>query len=322
MSTHKVIIDTDPGVDDCIALFMAMASPNIDILGITTVNGNVKVEQTEYNARRICEYAWHSGIKVFQGCDRPLKRSVLNAEWIHGEDGLAGQDFGEPANKKSNVHAVDFIIDTIMSSTEREVSIIAIGPLTNIATAFLKEPKIISRINELVIMAGGFNEFGPRGNTTPYAEFNVYADPHAAEIVFNLGQRITILPMEVGQQVYADQAYINKLRDMNLRCAKMAANLLEETAKKLTPMYDKMLAANISPELGTSLYDPCAIACLVRPELFSGKYGSVSVNTDARSEKFGMTSFLAGEKRNCLVTYKADKEAFLAFVLEHFKLLS
>ena len=267
---NKIIIDTDPGVDDAVALFMAMADADTDILGITAVNGNVPVEQGEYNARRICNFAWHSGIKVFKGCDRPLKRSVVNAEWVHGKDGLAGLDFGEPTYKGESTPAVDFIIDTIMKSTEREVSIIAIGPLTNIATAFLKEPKIISRIRELVVMAGAFCEDGPRGNSTPYAEFNVYADPHAAEIVFDLGQRITVIPMEVGQQAYADEAYLEHLRDLNSRCAAKSADLLEETAKVLAPHRQKMSEEGLAPENGTSLYDPCAIACFLRPALFSG----------------------------------------------------
>lgn len=319
---NKIIIDTDPGVDDAVALFMAMADADTDILGITAVNGNVPVEQGEYNARRICNFAWHSGIKVFKGCDRPLKRSVVNAEWVHGKDGLAGLDFGEPTYKGESTPAVDFIIDTIMKSTEREVSIIAIGPLTNIATAFLKEPKIISRIRELVVMAGAFCEDGPRGNSTPYAEFNVYADPHAAEIVFDLGQRITVIPMEVGQQAYADEAYLEHLRDLNSRCAAKSADLLEETAKVLAPHRQKMSEDGLAPENGTSLYDPCAIACFLRPALFSGRYGTVQVNTDAKSEQFGMTTFEQGSKRNCLVTYKVDKNPFLQMVADHLAKLS
>ena len=171
----KIIIDTDPGIDDAIALFMAMADPDLEILGMTAVNGNVPVDKAEYNIRRICDFAWHTGIRVYKGCDRPLKRSVLNAEWVHGSDGLAGQDFGEPAYKGEQENAVDFIIKTLMKSPEREVSLVAIGPLTNIATVFLTEPKTVSRVRELIIMGGGFCEDGPRGNSTPYAEFNMLA---------------------------------------------------------------------------------------------------------------------------------------------------
>lgn len=311
----KIIIDTDPGIDDAIALFMAMADPNIDILGITAVNGNVGVEKAEDNIRRLCEFAWHSNIPVYKGCSRPLKRSVLNAEWVHGEDGLAGLDFGTPSYKGEDEDAVDFIIRTVMKSNEKDVTILAIGPLTNIATAFIKEPKIISRIRELIIMGGAFCEDGPRGNSTPYAEFNMLADPHAAEIVFNLAERVTVIPMEVGMQVVADREYVEKMRDLNTRCATISADLIEATAKALSAHRETMDKNGIAPETGTSLYDPCTVGCLVRPALFSGRYGTVQVNTDANSEKFGMTTFDGGSKRNCLVTYKVDRDAFKEMLL-------
>lgn len=318
----KVIIDTDPGIDDAIALFMAMASADLDIVGITTVNGNVNVDKAEYNARRICEFAWHSNIKVYKGCPKPLKRSVLNAEWVHGEDGLAGMDFPEPAYKGEKENAVDFIIDTLMEVEDREITILAVGPLTNIATAFLKEPKIIRKIREVIIMAGAFCEDGPRGNATPYAEFNVLADPHAAEIVFDRVERATVIPMEVGMQARADDAYIEKMRDLRTRCATMSADMLVKTAKVLSGKIEEKHLDGIAPETGTSLYDPCAVGCLLRPALFSGKYGTVSVNTDEDDEKFGMTSFIEGNKRNCLVTYKVDKEAFKNMLLDSLAALS
>ena len=318
----KIIIDTDPGIDDAIALFMAMANPDLEILGITAVNGNVPVDKAEYNIRRICDFAWHTGIRVYKGCDRPLKRSVLNAEWVHGTDGLAGQDFGEPVYKGEQENAVDFIVKTLMKSPEREVSLVAIGPLTNIATAFLTEPKTVSRVRELIIMGGGFCEDGPRGNSTPYAEFNMLADPHAAQIVFDMAERVTVIPMEVGMQAEADKAFLEKMRDMNLRCATMSADLLDITAKTLAEHLAKTSKTGTAPEKGTSLYDPCAVGCLIRPALFSGRYGTVQVNTDADDEKFGMTTFEEGNKRNCLVTHKVDKEAFKTMLLEHLANLS
>ena len=316
----KIIIDTDPGIDDAIALFMAMANPDLEILGITAVNGNVPVDKAEYNIRRICDFAWHTNIPVYKGCDRPLKRSVLNAEWVHGADGLAGQDFGEPAYKGEEENAVDFIIRTLMKSPEREITLVAIGPLTNIATVFLTEPKTLSRIRELIIMGGAFCEDGPRGNSTPYAEFNMLADPHAAQIVFDLAERITVIPMEVGMQAEADKAFLKKMRDLDLRCATMSADLLEITAKTLADHLAQKTGT--APEKGTSLYDPCAVGCLIRPALFSGRYGTVQVNTDSSDEKFGMTTFEEGNKRNCLVTHKVDKEAFKTMLLEHLANLS
>ncbi len=318
----KVIIDTDPGIDDAIALFMAMSHPELEILGITTVNGNVGVDKAERNARRICEFAWHSDIRVYKGCDRPLKRSSLNAEWVHGEDGLAGMDFPEPAYKGEKENAVDFIIDSVMEAPDREITILAIGPLTNIATAFVKEPKIIRKIREIIVMGGGFLEDGPRGNSTPYAEFNMVADPHAAEIVFNQAERVTVIPMEIGMQARADKNYIEQMRDLKTRCAVMSADMLEKTAEVLSGALAKKNLEGIAPETGTSLYDPCAVGCLLRPALFSGHYGTVLVNTDSDDEKFGMTSFVEGSKRNCLVTYKVDQDAFKDLVLESLGALS
>lgn len=312
-SKTKIIIDTDPGIDDALALFMAMADPNTDIVGITAVNGNVDVNKAEYNIRRLCEFAWHTDIPVYKGCDKPLKRSKINAEWIHGNDGLAGFDFGTPSYQGEEENAVDFIIKSLMKSSEKEISILAIGPLTNIATVFLKEPKTASKIRELIIMGGAFCEDGPRGNATPYAEFNMLADPHAAEIVFNMAPQISVIPMEVGMQAVADKDFIEKMRDINTRCACAGADLLETTAKIL-----KDCPGNEPVnQIGTSLYDPCAVGCLIRPALFSGRYGSVQVNTDANSEKFGMTSFEEGSKRNCLVMHKVDRESFKKMLLDY-----
>ena len=318
----KIIIDTDPGIDDAIALFMAMASPNLEILGITAVNGNVSVDKAEYNIRRICDFAWHTGIPVYKGCDRPLKRSVLNAEWVHGSDGLAGLDFGTPSYKCEEENAVDFIIKTLMKSAEKEVTLVAIGPLTNIATVFLTEPKTVSRVRELIIMGGAFCEDGPRGNSTPYAEFNMLADPHAAQIVFNMAERVTVVPMEVGMQAEADKEFLEKMRDLNLRCATASADMLDITAKTLSEHLAKTSKTGTAPEKGTSLYDPCAIGCLIKPALFSGHYGTVLVNTDSNDEKFGMTTFEEGKKRNCLVTHKVNKEAFKELLLAHLANLS
>ena len=318
----KVIIDTDPGIDDAIALFMAMASADLEIVGITTVNGNVNVDKAAFNARRICEFAWHSNIKVCKGCDRPLKRTVLNAEWVHGADGLAGLDFPEAPYKGEKENAVDFIIDTVMESEDREITILAIGPLTNIATAFLKEPRIIRKIREIVIMGGGFCEDGPRGNSTPYAEFNMLADPHAAEIVFDRAERATVIPMEVGMQARADDEYIEKMRDLRTRCATASADLLVKTAAVLAEHNKSRRTDGTTVETGTSLYDPCAVGCLLRPALFSGKYGTVRVNTNENDEKFGMTTFIEGNKRNCLVTYKVDKDAFKNMLLDSLAALS
>lgn len=308
---EKIIIDTDPGIDDAIALFVALSNPDLQILGITAVNGNVNVEKAAVNARRIADFCWHSDVKVYQGCDKPLKRTVLNAEWVHGEDGLAGAPIPVVSEEKEKKHAVDFIIETLMQNDGKDISIVALGPLTNIATAFLKEPKIIRKIREIVIMGGGFSTNGLRGNTTPWAEFNMLADPHAAEVVFDLAERVTIVPMEVGMQVVTGPAYIERLRDIRTKAASMSALMIEKTID-----FIKEERPDLAKD-GIALYDPVAMTYLLRPGLFSGRYGKVTINVDSADEKFGMTTFMEDEKkRNCLVTHKVNAESVLDFIAD------
>ena len=148
------------------------------------------------------------------------------------------------------------------------------------------------------------------------------ADPHAAEIVFSQAERVTVIPMEIGMQARADKSYIEQMRDLKTRCAVMSADMLEKTAEVLSGALARKNLEGIAPETGTSLYDPCAVGCLLRPALFSGHYGTVLINTDSDDEKFGMTSFVEGSKRNCLVTYKVDQDAFKDLLLESLGALS
>ncbi len=308
---EKIIIDTDPGIDDAVALFVALANPDIQVLGVTTVNGNVGVDKSFLNARKITEFCWHSDVKVYRGCDKPLKRTLVNAAWVHGEDGLAGLQLPAPTEEPEKTDAVDFIIDTLKNAEGKEVSIVALGPLTNIATAFLKEPKIIRKIREIVIMGGGFSQTGPRGNTTPWAEFNMWADPHAAQVVFDAAEQMTVVPMEVGMQVVTGPDYIARLRDIRTKAAYAAADMIEKTIE-----FVEKERPDLSKD-GIALYDPVAMTCLMRPGLFSGRYGKVTVNTDAEDEKFGMTTFFEDEKiRNCLVTHKVNAESVLDFMAD------
>ncbi|MFV2038472.1 MAG: nucleoside hydrolase, partial [Paracoccaceae bacterium] len=182
---RKIIIDTDPGQDDAVAILLALASPqDLEVIGITTVAGNVPLALTSKNARVICEVAGKPDVKIFAGCDAPMQRGLVTAEHVHGKTGLDGVTLPEPVMPLQDQHAVEFIIDTLRRAPTGTVTICALGPLTNIGTAFGRAPDIVSRVAEIVLMGGAYFEVG---NITPAAEFNIYVDPEAADIVFKSG---------------------------------------------------------------------------------------------------------------------------------------
>ena len=185
MKPRKVIIDTDPGQDDAIAILLALSSPeDIDILGITAVAGNVPLSLTEKNARIVCELAGKPQTPVFAGCERPLFRPLITAEHVHGKTGLDGPVLPDPEIPLQSQHGVDYIIETLRNTPAKTITLCTLGPLTNIASALLKAPDIVERIEEIVLMGGAYFEVG---NITPSAEFNIYVDPEAADIVFKSG---------------------------------------------------------------------------------------------------------------------------------------
>ena len=197
MSPRPIIIDCDPGQDDALAILMALGSPEeLEVLAITAVAGNVPLALTEKNARKIVELARRHDIPVHAGCDRPLQRDPVTAEHVHGRTGLDGTELPEPATPLADGHAVDVIISTLRLRPGR-VTLCPLGPLTNIATALLRAPEIAGHIDQIVLMGGAIGE----GNITPSAEFNIYADPHAAEIVFGAGVKVTMLGLDVTHQV-------------------------------------------------------------------------------------------------------------------------
>ena len=186
MEPRKIIIDTDPGIDDAVAILLALSSPDeLEVMGIVAVAGNLPLAQTERNARRVCELAGRPDIKVFAGCARPLLRTLASAAAIHGDSLGEKVDLPEPVMPLQAQHGVDFIVETLRSAEPGSVTICAIGPLTNIAMAFIKAPDIAAGIGEIVIMGGAGFEIG---NVTPAAEFNIHVDPHAAAIVLEFGR--------------------------------------------------------------------------------------------------------------------------------------
>ena len=271
-----IIIDTDPGQDDAVAILLAFASPEFEVLGITAVAGNVPLALTEKNARKVCELAGRPEARVFAGAVRPMVRNLVTAEHVHGKTGLDGPVLPEPEMPLQAQHAVEFIVETLMARDAGTVTLCTLGPLTNIALALVREPRIASRIARIVAMGGGFFE---GGNVTPAAEFNVYVDPQAARVVFEAGIPITLIPLDCTHQALTTASRIARFRAMANRAGPATAALLE---------YFERFDEHKYGTDGGPLHDPCVIAWLLRPELFQGR--DVHVGIECESElTMGMT---------------------------------
>lgn len=270
MPPRKIIIDTDPGQDDAVAILLALASPEeIDLLGITAVAGNVPLDLTQKNARIICELADRRDIKVFAGCDAPLARPLVTAEHVHGKTGLDGPQLQDPTMPLQDMHAVDFIIDTLRREPIGTVTICPIGPLTNIATAFAKAPDIIERVQEIVLMGGAYFEVG---NITPAAEFNIYVDPEAAKQVFDAGVPLVMMPLDVTHKALTTTARIDVFRSMGTKTGEMVA--------AWTDFFERFDVEKYGSD-GAPLHDPCTIAYLIQPDLFAGRHINVEIETSS-----------------------------------------
>lgn len=277
MSTpHKIIIDTDPGQDDAVAILAALGSTELDIMGICAVAGNVPLYLTEVNARKVCEVANRTDVKVFAGCKKPMVRTLITAEEVHGRTGLDGPDLPEPTMPLQDVHAVDFIIQTLNQHPSETITICPLGPLTNVATAMKKNSSIIPKIQQIVLMGGANFE---NGNVTPAAEFNIYVDPQAANIVFNSGVPITVMALDVTHKALTSPSRIEAFRSIG--------NKAGHTVAELTTFFERFDVQKYGSE-GAPLHDPCVIAYLLKPEMFSGK--DVNVAVEIQSElTMGMT---------------------------------
>ncbi len=277
MAPRKIIIDTDPGQDDAVAILLALASPDeIDVLGITAVAGNVPLPLTEKNARVVCELAGKPDTQVFAGCDAPLQRKLVTAEHVHGKTGLDGPQMDDPVMPLQDLHAVDFIIETLRSHDTGTVTLCPLGPLTNIAKAFQTAPDVIEKVQEIVLMGGAYFEVG---NITPAAEFNIYVDPEAAKIVFDAGVKLTVMPLDITHKALTTQARVDAFRAVGTKPCVMVAewtNFFER--------FDKEKYGSA----GAPLHDPCVIAYLIKPELFTGRHVNVEIETGSNLT-LGMT---------------------------------
>ena len=252
--TRKIILDCDPGHDDAVALLLAMGNPTIDLLGITTVGGNQTLDKVSHNALVVKEIAVHPEIPVYAGCDRPLVRPVEVAEAIHGSTGMdvEGVQLPDPSTALADAHAIDFIIDTIMSHEPGTITLVPTGPLTNIAMAARKEPRIVERVKEVVLMGGGYHE----GNWSPVAEFNIKIDPEAAHIVFEEPWPVTMVGLDLTHQALATLEVEAEIKALETPVSEFVVGLFG--------FFRKAYQANQGFD-NPPVHDPCTIAYLIDP---------------------------------------------------------
>jgi purine nucleosidase len=305
--TRKIIIDTDPGQDDALAILLALASPELEVLGIVAVAGNVPLPLTQSNARALVELAKRPDVPVFAGCARPLLRQLVTAEYVHGKTGLDGSNLPPPTVPLQALHGVDWLVDTVMAHGVGEITLCTLGPLTNVAMALAKQPAMAERLGGIVAMGGGFFE---GGNTTPAAEFNIYVDPHAAQAVFAAGVPLTLMPLDVTHKVITTPARLERFRKMATPVGDACAGMLA--------FYQRFDVEKYGAE-GGPLHDPTVIAWLLAPDLFAGRHVNVEIET-ASPLTMGMTvvDWWGTSKRaaNCTVMNRVDADGFYDLLTE------
>ena len=304
---RKIIIDTDPGQDDAVAILLALASPELEVLGITAVAGNVPLPLTAKNARIVCELAGRTDVPVYAGCDAPLSRKLVTAEHVHGKTGLDGPVLPDPSMALADGHAVDFIIETLRNEKPGTVTLCPLGPLTNIATAFQKAPDIIERVQEIVLMGGAYFEVG---NITPAAEFNIYVDPEAADVVMKSGCNITIMPLDVTHKALVTKARNDAFRALGTKVGVAVA--------EMTDFFERFDKEKYGSK-GAPLHDPCVTAYLLQPDFFTGRFVNVEVETSSPLT-LGMTVAdwwgVTDRKPNAMFMGEIDADGFFTLLTE------
>jgi len=308
VTSHTIILDCDPGQDDAVNLLLAMSSPDeLEILGITTVAGNVPLALTEINARLMCDIGGRSDIPVFAGCDKPMIRDLVTAEHVHGATGINGIEVTEPVHPLQEQHAVDFIVDVLNDADEDSITLVPTGPLTNIGVAISKSPQILPKIREIVLMGGAMCE---SGNVSPSAEFNILVDPHAADIVLKCGRPITQMGLDASHQVLTTRERIERLKKIDNEAARATVGMLDFFNRHDMAKYNY---------LGAPLHDPCTVAYLLKPEIFEGKLCNVTVETESELT-MGHTAVdfwhVTDRPRNANWIFSVDADAFYELLAE------
>ncbi len=306
--TRKIIIDTDPGQDDAVAILLALASPEeVDVLGIVAVAGNVSLAQNARNALKVVELSGRTGVPVYAGSDKPLRRTLVTAEHVHGETGLDGPDLPLPQLALKDQHGVDYIIETLRNHEPGEITLCTLGPLTNIALALQQAPDIAARIREIVMMGGAYFEVG---NITPAAEFNIYVDPEAADIVLKSGVPIVMAPLDVTHIMRSTHERLERIRAIGNRSGAAVYEMLSFSERFDLQKYQMD---------GAPLHDPCVIAYLIEPDIFEGRHINVEIETQS-ALTLGMTVAdywrVTDRKANVHFLRSGDPDRFYALLTE------
>ncbi len=285
-----------------------MSSPDeLEILGVTTVAGNVPLTLTERNARQIRDIAGRGDVPVYAGCSKPMQRELITAEKVHGKTGIDGIEIVEPELPLEDQHAVNFIVEILKSARKESITLVPTGPLTNVATALQKDPSIVQNIEQIVMMGGAMRE---GGNYSPSAEFNILVDPHAADIVFRCGRPLTVMGLDVTHQVLATPERRERIRAIDNAAARATAGMLDFFNRHDTAKYGSQ---------GAPLHDPCTIAYLLKPALFEGKLCNVSVETESELT-MGNTAVdfwhVTGRPKNANWIHAVDADGFYDLLIE------
>jgi purine nucleosidase len=302
---QKIILDCDPGHDDAMAILLAHGNPDVELAAITTVAGNQTLDKTTLNARRVATAGGIDGVPIAAGCDRPLLRELMTAAWIHGDTGLDGPAWPEPSAGLAGSHAVDLIVDLVMGSPG-EIWLVPTAPLTNIAMAVRREPRIVERARGVVLMGGSFS----RGNVTPAAEFNIAVDPEAAAIVFEAGWDVTMVGLDLTHQALATPQVLERIRGLG--------SPLSTTVLELLEFYGSRYRQN-GRLPHPPVHDPCAVARIARPQLVDCVDAHVAVETQGAFTS-GMTVVdfreRPGRPFNARVATHLDFEGFWDLVID------
>lgn len=311
MPPKRIIIDTDPGVDDALAFLLALASPEIQLEALTTTQGNVTLEKATRNALAVLELGRASHIPVASGCMLPLVQPLRASAHVHGESGIGNSHLPEPQAKPVHQHAVDTLIERALAEPG-EIAIFPIGPLTNIAMAIRKEPRFSKAVKELVIMGGAILEYG---NVTPQAEFNIYVDPHAAHIVFHSGIPITLIPLDVTHKCLLTQEHVDRLTQIASPISLFIRDAMEVYLQE-------SLDLGYS---GSSLHDPLTLATIIAPELLTLKEYFVDVDISgsvSMGKTFADVLNVTKKPVNMKVAMRVRGEEFIELFLQRMEALS
>jgi len=297
---RPIIIDTDPGIDDALAILLALASPELDLRALVTVAGNVRLNLTTQNALKLRELGGRHDLPVYAGCDRPLARELITGS-VHGTTGMDGADLPAPKGKAEAKNGVDWLIETLSVAAPKSQTLLPIGPLTNIATAFQRAPGIAKAVREVVIMGGATPKIG--GNMSPHAEFNIHVDPEAADFVFGLGLPITLVPLDLSYQMIVTMERIARIAAIPGAIGRALGGMLR-----------------FYHDGDDHLHDPLTVAWLLKPDLFSGRRAAIRVET--KGKRSGETVFDWRENGPCNVLLKGAHAAFFEFLISRLEELA